>query len=186
MDDNKSGGSALDSKSGAPDDAINLAERFANSDHFSKLFSDGMRLVEECASFLDGEGRIAAKHMSKATALLYGSESMRLTTRMMQLASWLLLQRAAREGEMSREQLLDEKRKISLDSLPKTTPGTGWEELPSEFLELVSRSLALQNRVVTLDNEIYRKSARREAQGDNPVSQQIDLLSTALGAARKR
>ena len=184
MDDSKRNDPSGTHK-GAPDDTINLAERFANSDRFSQLFADGMRLVEESASFLDGEGRAAAKHMSKATALLYGSESMRLTTRMMQLASWLLLQRAAREGEMSREQLLDEKQKISLDKLPRTEPGPGWEALPAEFIELVSRSLALQNRVITLDNEIYRKHKHRAEPGENPVSQQIDLLSTALGAARK-
>ena len=35
------------------------------------------------------------------TALSYASESMRLTTRLMQLASWLLLQRAVAEGELS-------------------------------------------------------------------------------------
>ena len=39
--------------------------------------------------------------------------------------------------------------------------------------------------MITLDNEIYRKHKHRAEPGENPVSQQIDLLSTALGAARK-
>lgn len=177
-----------DDLDGAPGEArgeaINLAERFANSTRFSSLFADGMALVEESAGYLDGEGRREAKAMSRATALLYGSESMRLTTRMMQLASWLLLQRAANDGEMTREQIVDEKRKIALDNLPRTTPGTGWEDLPPAFVELVSRSLALQNRILTLDQEIYGRR-RAASAGNNPVSQQIDLISTALGASRK-
>ena len=36
-------------------------------------------------------------------ALGYAAESMRLTTRLMQVASWLLVQRAVREGEMPPE-----------------------------------------------------------------------------------
>ena len=89
---------------------VNLAERFANSERFKSLFQDGMGLVEESAAYLDGEGRIAAKELPRSSAMLYGSESMRLTTRLMQIASWLLLQRAANEGEMDREQLLEEKK----------------------------------------------------------------------------
>lgn len=180
----RAGSSKLDN--GVTDNgAINLAERFAYSGHFNTLFSDGMSLVEESANYLDGEGRVEATHMAKRTALLYGSESMRLTTRMMQLASWLLLQRAANAGELSREQLLEEKRKVSLSTLPQSVFGSDWDDLPPAFVELVSRSLALQNRIVTLDTEIYGSAARPAARKDNPVSQQIDLLSTALGAARK-
>ena len=69
---------------------INLAEKFANSGQFKTLFQDGMNLVEESATYLDGEGREHAKALSRTGAMLYGSESMRLTTRLMQLASWLL------------------------------------------------------------------------------------------------
>ena len=40
----------------------------------------------------------------RSASLRYATESMRLTTRLMQLASWLLLQRAVNDGEMSAEQ----------------------------------------------------------------------------------
>lgn len=164
---------------------VNLAERFAYSGRFKELFADGMSLVEESANYLDGPGREAAKGLSRQAALLYGAESMRLTTRLMQLASWLLLQRAANEGEMSREQLLDEKRKVRLDTLPKSTHGPGWEMLPAEFVELVARSIALQNRIVTLDRELYGERQPAGERQENPVGQQLDLLTTALGAMRK-
>jgi regulator of CtrA degradation len=172
---------------GSAADAINLSERFAFSARFKTLFKDGMALVEESATYLDSRGRVAARSLPRPAALLYGAESMRLTTRLMQLASWLLLQRAASEGEMTREQLLDEKKKVRLETLPKSTHGQGWDMLPTEFVELVARSIALQNRIMTLDGEIYgdQKPAVLDP-GDNPVNQQINLLSTAFGATRKR
>lgn len=166
--------------------AINLAERFAYSNRFKTLFRDGMALVEESATYLDSAGRREAKGMNRSPAMLYGAESMRLTTRLMQLASWLLLQRAATDGEMTRAQLLDERKKVRLETLPKSTHGPGWEMLPADFVALVARSLALQSRIITLDREIYGEIRAAVDPSDNPVNQQIDLLSTALGAVRKR
>ena len=166
---------------------VNLAERFANSGKFKVLFQDGMSLVEESASYLDGAGREHAKSLPRNAAMLYGAESMRLTTRLMQLASWLLLQRAANEGEMTREQILEEKHKIKLGETVHRTDHEAWEQLPSDFRDLVGRAMVLQNRVITLDGELYgsEEEGAKEA-GSNPVEQQINLLSTALGAAKEK
>ena len=73
-----------------------------------------MALVEETASYLDGPGRQESKTLERAAALAYATESMRLTTRLMQLASWLLLHRAVKEGEMSLAQANKEKTKVKL------------------------------------------------------------------------
>ena len=69
-----------------------------------------MSLVEETAGYLDGQGRAASKVLPRMASVLYAAESMRLTTRLMQMASWLLLQRAVNNGEMSRDQVLAEQR----------------------------------------------------------------------------
>ena len=167
-----------------PDNTISLAEKFAFSDKFNKLFADGMSLVEQSATYLDGDGREAAKSLSKNMMVLYGTESMRLTTRLMQLASWLLLQRAANEGEMTNDQFLEEKKKVKLDTLPVSVISEEWEELPQEFISLVSRSLSMQNRITTIDTEVYTSGISAPVD-DNPVSAQLNLLSTALGVNRK-
>lgn len=165
---------------------VNLAERFANSDKFKTLFQDGMALVEESANYLDGIGRDHAKTLPRSAAMLYGAESMRLTTRLMQLASWLLLQRAANEGEMTREQIMEEKGKIKLGETVHKTEHEAWELLPGDFRDLVARSMVLQNRVMSLDAELYGTTDTEKKDGSaNPVEQQINLLSTALGASKQ-
>src|ERR1700741_4263993 len=95
---------------------VSFGERLANSDVFSTLFREGMALVEETATYLDGPGRAESKKLERAAALAYATESMRLTTRLMQLASWLLLHRAVKEGEMSLAQASKEKTKVKLSS----------------------------------------------------------------------
>ena len=78
-----------------------VVDDFARSELFDRTFREGMELVEETAAYLDGDGRRESKLLSRTTALAYAGESMKLTTRLMQIASWLLVQRAVREGDMT-------------------------------------------------------------------------------------
>ena len=162
----------------APADAISLGQRFAQSQRFRDLFAGGMALVEETADYLDTEGREASRVMDAPLAGLYSSESMRLTTRLMQLASWLLLQRAVAEGDMTPEQALEEKRNVRLDQAEPARAGL-WPQLPDAFVDLIERSLQLQRRLQHLDDEIYGESGGEET-GDNPVAAQHRLLETAF------
>src|SRR5437660_10444582 len=93
-----------------------FGEKLASSQAFAALFKEGMALVEETASYLDGPGRQESKKLDRSAALAYATESMRLTTRLMQLASWLLLHPAGKEGEMSLAQANKEKAKVKLAS----------------------------------------------------------------------
>ena len=95
-------------------DPVSFGQKLASSQAFSALFRDGMKLVEETAAYLDGPGRQESKKLDRGAALTYATESMRLTTRLMQLASWLLLHRAVNEGEMSLAQANKEKTKVKL------------------------------------------------------------------------
>src|SRR5690349_11036660 len=163
------------SKEGAK--TIKLAERRIFSQSFKPLYNEGMGLVEQAAEYLDGQGRADAKKLSRLAATLYAAESMRLTTRLMQIASWLLLQRAANSGEMSRDQVASEKSKVRLDTASARSGGAGWAELPEAFLSLVNRSLSLQSLVRRMDDEIYGKNAApvqaSTERSPNPVSDQI-------------
>jgi regulator of CtrA degradation len=155
---------------------VSFAERVTGSQAFVDLFRDGMLLVEETAAYLDGPGRRESKKLSRGAALAYATESMRLTTRLMQLASWLLLHRAVKEGEMSLAQASKEKAKVKL------TAGEYADEenialLPERLRALVERSKALQRAVRRLDATIHAPAAR--VARSNPVERQLGLLRAA-------
>lgn len=163
---------------------VSFAGRVAASSQFKSTYAEGMGLVEETAAYLDGPGRAAAKVLPRQASVLYAAESMRLTTRLMQMASWLLLQRAVNNGEMSRDQVLSEKSKVRLDGFNVDRAAPGWNDLPEAFRDLVERSLRLQNRIALLDREIYRPASEEEFQPDNEnsVQAQLNLLRTAFNA----
>ena len=158
--------------------AVSFSERLANSQVFATLFRDGMALVEETASYLDGMGRQESKKLERSANLVYATESMRLTTRLMQLASWLLLHRAVKEGEMTLAQANKEKSKVRLAACE---PGDAkaLTLLPSKLQELIARSTKLQAEVRRLDNTMHAVPPARIAV-DNPVERQLGLLKAAF------
>jgi regulator of CtrA degradation len=156
---------------------VSFSERLAGSQAFAILFKEGMTLVEETASYLDGPGRQDSKRLERSAALAYATESMRLTTRLMQLASWLLLHRAVKEGEMSLAQANKEKTKVKL-SLDNRADADTLKLLPERLVELIGRSLALLDRVRRLDATIHSTAVERPA--NNPVERQLGLLKAAF------
>jgi regulator of CtrA degradation len=161
---------------------ISFAGHAASSAQFKALYGEGMALVEETASYLDGAGRVASKVLPRMASVLYAAESMRLTTRLMQVASWLLLQRAINNGEMTRDQVLNEKKKVRLDTFNVDRVAPGWLDLPEAFRDLIEKSVRLQNRVAVLDREIYRPAELEPVTANqNSVQAQLSLLKTAFG-----
>jgi regulator of CtrA degradation len=158
--------------------AVSFSERLASSQVFATLFREGMALVEETASYLDGPGRLESKKLERSGALVYATESMRLTTRLMQLASWLLLHRAVKEGEMTLAQASKEKAKVRLASCE---PGDAKSIalLPEKLQELISRSVKLQGEVRRLDATMHAAPTIAVAAG-NPVERQLGLLKAAF------
>src|ERR1700731_5170750 len=158
--------------------AVSFGERLASSQVFADLFREGMTLVEETAAYLDGPGRQDSKKLIRTAALAYATESMRLTTRLMQLASWLLLHRAVKEGEMTLIQANREKTKVKL-SAADPGPDDMIEKLPPQLQDLIGRSMALQAKVRRLDTTIHAPAAERTAIG-NPLVPQLNRLKAAF------
>jgi regulator of CtrA degradation len=157
---------------------VQFSERLTNSAAFGTLFREGMDLVEETAAYLDGDGRTEAKALERSVSLTYATESMRLTTRLMQLASWLLLHRAVKEGEMTLSQANREKTKVKL-SAAEPGPDEMITRLPEQLRDLIARSMSLQSRVRRFDVTIHSTSADRAPIG-NPLVPQLNRLKAAF------
>jgi len=152
-----------------------VVDDFARSELFDRTFREGMELVEETAAYLDGDGRRESKLLSRTTALAYAGESMKLTTRLMQIASWLLVQRAVREGDMTATSACDVRYRLA-DRKIETEPTH--PELPIALVEYLVRAEKLYDRVLHLDRRMYLDAPEEEAV--NPVQSQLDRLAAAF------
>lgn len=159
----------------SPADRSRTVRDFARSELFDRTFREGMELVEETAAYLDGEGRRDSKMLSRAAALAYAAESMKLTTRLMQIASWLLVQRAVREDDMSPETACEPRYRLNerrIDAEPSHA------ELPIALIEYLVRSEKLFDRTLYLDRRMYADD--QDQAPENPVLSQMGMLEAAF------
>ena len=163
------------------DAAIPFVARHASSEAFRALFREGMTLVEESAGYLDGVGRTESKALRRPQALAYATESMRLTTRLMQIASWLLLRRAVNEGEITPQQAQSDRHRVRLAQQDLSCDPKTLAELPPEFVALCERSLRLQSRVLHLDRSLSDSRAPNPA--PNPLAAERARVAAAFREA---
>jgi regulator of CtrA degradation len=160
--------------------AISFARGYLKSEAFLLLFREGMGLVEDTASYLDGEGRAASAALPREVSLNYATESMRLTTRLMQIASWLLVQRAVAEGEMTSEQARAENNKVRISEPMIGLAEAEFELLPVGLRNLIAHSNRLQDRIRHLKGQMEEEEL---PVGFNPVQHQLASLHMRLGLA---
>ncbi len=164
----------------SPPNAIPFIHRLAVSGAFKDLFREGMTLVEEAASYLDGPGRAESRGLSRPAALAYSTESMRLTTRLMQVASWLLLQRAVNEGELTSSQAQAERVRVKLSRQEYGCAPEVFEQLPPTLRGLSKRSLRIQERVIHLDQGFVVGLSPEPAMTRSEVASQVERLRAAF------
>ena len=163
---------------------VSFGQRFQASSQFDLVFKEGMQLVETTAAYLDGPGRREAKLLKPPTNVLYATESMRLTTRLLDLATWLLVRRGLRDGEITLEEARRKRQRLKLKSVGRPSHISGFANLPEGLRSLIEQSFKLHDRVVQLDRAMHETSG-----GDNvvplianPVADQMSLLAQAFGA----
>src|SRR5580693_180612 len=130
-------------------------QSFTESALFDRTFAEGMSLVEETARYLDGRGREESRALPRKAAVLYASESMRVTTRLMQAASWLLVQRAVQEGDMKAEDAARDRYRLGSKEICLGASAEGTETLPDTLQVLLAQSDTLYRRIARLDDVLF-------------------------------
>ncbi len=145
---------------------IPFRQKTNNKEQFMALFREGMTLVEETANYLDGDGRRESRALKPFVSLAYATESMRLTTRLTQLATWLL----ARRAEMNGEEVPPGAKENTALLLPimRTGGSKGYDELPERLRELIEASYKLHEKIY-----------RREVARNNPPATAVAPAPTA-------
>ena len=151
-------------------------QSFADSAMFDRTFDEGMALVEETARYLDGKGREEARALPRKAAMLYAGESMRVTTRLMQAASWLLVQRAVRDGDMEADAAANDRYRLGSKEICLGKSADGVESLPPVLQDLLERSDNLYRRIARLDDVLFNEAPVAGARG------QQDALAQAFGS----
>ena len=163
--------------------AIAIGPRIVAAGGFEALYREGMTLIEDVATYLDGEGRGDSRILSREASFVYATESMRLTTRLMQLASWLLLQRAVNEGEITKENARAEKEKVKFSATPSERGGPGYDQLPAQLRAFIDKGDRLFDKVMQFDVLERGRMSEMDPGTANGIADQLARLKAAFGRA---
>ena len=161
---------------------VSFGDRLAASGHFEQVFKDGMALVERTAAYFDGAGRKEAKALGAGLGVVYATESMRLTTRLLEIAAWLLVRRSLKEGEISLDEARVKRRCIKLATIGRPSHVKGFSELPQALCGLIEESFVLNDRILRLDKALDVTAAQSPAAAGNVVHAHMHRLEQAFGA----
>ena len=181
-DEAGSSGVSAHAKLRAPQ-TISFGAKFAASDKFETIFKEGMALVERTAAYLDGPGRKEAKGLQAPLTLVYATESMRLTTRLLEVASWLMIHRALKDGEIDSTQADRRRQRVKLTPFGRPQHVKNFDDLPKGLRDLITESFALNDRILQLDRALATGAPEAaEMAPANPVNNQLARLQAAFGA----
>jgi regulator of CtrA degradation len=146
-----------------------------------------MALVEKAAAYLDGPGRLECRGLAPQISVLYATESMRLTTRLLDLASWLLIRRALKAREITSEEAQKRRERVKLQTVGRPGHTAGFDDLPDGLRTLVHQSFALHDRIVQLDRAMSTtlRTSLTESAPTNPVAAQWLKLEQAFMTSQR-
>ena len=164
------------------DNTVSFVHLLASSSRFKELFDEGMQMVEEAAAYLDGQGRLDSKLLSRSLSIAYQAESMRLTTRLMQIASWLLIRRAVSAGEMTPAQATAERLRVRITAHDLVSGPSVFAQMPEALQSLTRRSMRLQTRILHLDRMVNEAETETDPHaGRRGLDVQLDKLRSVYG-----
>ena len=115
-------------------------------------------------------------------SIAYATESMRLTTRLLELASWLLIRRSINAGEITAEEAARKRARLKLNGSGRPSHNSHFEKLPDGLQRLIEESFQLNDRITQLDRAVTAMATPiAEPAADNPVAQQMAQIQTAFG-----
>jgi len=170
---------------GGPLSAISFSKKYAASETFLNLFREGMELIEETSEYLEGEGRMEARALAENTAMTYSTESMRLTTQLMQLASWLVVYRGIAENKLTPDDVEEKRKKIKFNAVARPDHIENFSDLPKGLQALIKATAELYDKIAKLDQHLLSGGFDIETPRENPLNAQMAALEAAFGTARQ-
>ena len=112
------------------------------------LYVEAMVLADEARAYFDSSGRDDRLALDPKIRIGFACESLKVTTRLMQVVAWLMTQRAVAAGELSKAQGFGAERRLG------DSPESDEEillRLPEAALALIRSSQDLYDRVRRID-----------------------------------
>jgi|GEM_PF-577587 len=147
-----------------PQDLFNHSDRL-DPRILEKSYAEALELTKSICGYLEGEHHARQqKALSDSSpvdisepVVQYAAESMRMSTCMMQVVSWFMVQKAVDNGEMTPEEASAPENRLGAQEICLASDQEAVDVLPGELKAYLQRSQDLYRRVLRLDQMVYDK-----------------------------
>lgn len=140
------------------------------------LYVEAMVMADEARSYFDG-GRDNGLITDPLRRVAYTCESLKITTRLMHVIAWLLSQRAWQRGEITADDLADDRHRLGAASPTDLDEAA---DLPFAVRALIGGSQDLYDRVARLQDRLDAMTLRGPMFDRSPAHALMDRLLTAF------
>lgn len=142
-----------------------------------ELYLEAMVLADEARSYLELWGMRDRDDVQPLTRIQLSCESLKVTTRLMQVIAWLLTRRALARGEIDAAEAASEKYRLG-DAAPtdhRTTIG-----FPSDMRVLIAASESLYQRALRLEEQLVGGIQDDRGAASSPARDLMHRLESAF------
>jgi regulator of CtrA degradation len=118
------------------------------------LYHEAMVLAEEARDYFDKAGQWERQQLSPMDRVLFSCESLKVTTRLMHVISWLLVRKAVMAGEMGEHEAQAPDRRLGRATRTDLNDALRMRGLPEQAVVLVQRSQDLYERLARLEGTL--------------------------------
>ena len=123
---------------------------------FDKTYNEALALTEETHAYLSEIQGNTVGSASPVDDLCLRCEAFRLTTRLMQVVAWLLIQRAIHAGEMSASEVAEgDQYRLGAMAVCRDDSHHRHPAIPATMTDMLDRSLNLYIQIERLDELMH-------------------------------
>jgi regulator of CtrA degradation len=142
---------------------------------FDRLFDDTIKLIERTIAYLERESPGDREPLSVGAKLVFATESMRLTSQLMQCMAWLLARKALQRGEITEFEAASPTYRLGTNSACGAESLAGTETLPRRFRDLLAEGRSSYLRIARLDHFAYGGPATGRLLGGQAAHETITI-----------
>jgi regulator of CtrA degradation len=143
----------------------------------SALYQEAMALAEDARDYFDHVGQWDRKRLQPMDRVLFSCESLKVTTRLMHVISWLLVRKAVLAGEMSPAAAMTPDRRLGRTTKNPQQDSPRIKTLPPMAQRLIAKSQELYVRIKRLEEQMEGDETESD---DSPARQLQQKLAAAF------
>lgn len=145
-----------------------------------QLYNQATALADESRTYFAAYSKTDRAALGAIDRVLYTAESLRISTRLMHVISWVMVRKAVANGEMSHEESLAARHHLDDIELCRGSDPRDLRKVPRAVVILSHQSLKIYQRALRLQDQFLDQ---RDASGEptqSPVATMLKELELAI------